>query len=314
MTLFFVSFLTVWLTTLSKVSPLDVKRNKLFQERIEVVMMEAKPGPISVLSNYKEWLVGALFFDFGVSSSFHRSVTELVWEKSKLTFTYFLIVLVCIVIFSCFWGLAKAIYLKKKWNQVFDFFILFFQVTPIYVLSLFLLLIFAGHGFLGWFPLGGVHSDNFDEMSMGSQVLDLLKYAFLPMLAYFLYVIPESVFLMWSSSKQISKQDFIRTAKAKGVRPLKIALNHILRSAVIPLIASFNTICLSLLTASLVVENIFNINGFGSLLFKVILERDYNTLVFINLVIASFLLIIRFVSDFILHQLDPRMNLGWGSK
>lgn len=314
MTLFLVSFLTVWLTSLSKISPLDVKKNKLFSEGVDVVVLEKKTALISVISNYKEWLKGAVVFDFGMSASFHEKVAELVWTRSKLTFTYFLIVLICSVVFSCFWGLIKAVYLKKKWNQIFDFFVLFFQVTPIYVLSLFLLIIFAGHGFLGWFPLGGVHSDNFDEMSTGARILDLLKYAFLPMLAYFLYVIPESVFLMWSSSKQVLKQDFIRTAKAKGIITSKIAFNHILKSAVIPLVANLNTICLSLLTASLVIENVFNINGFGSLLFKVILERDFNTLIFMNLVIASFLLIVRFISELILHQLDPRMDLGWGNK
>lgn len=320
-TLFLVSFVTVWLTSLSKISPLDVKKNKIFSQESSPAesgqTMEASqqsPAKVSFGDNYSQWIQRALRADFGYSESYHKPVRELVIEKSQITFSYFFVSLFVILSFSVFWGLMKAMFFSRRMNRVFDFVILFFQVTPIYVLSLFLIILFAGHNFLNWFPLGGIHSDNYAEMGFSKKVLDLLYYGFLPLMTYSLYVIPETVFLMWSSSKQVLNHDFIRTSKAKGNTQIQTAIVHVLKNALVPIVSNLNAICLTLLTASLIVENAFHLNGLGSLLIKIVIERDFNTLIFVNILIAGFLLLVRFISELIISQLDPRVDLGWGQR
>lgn len=307
------------LTSLSKISPLDIQKNRMFsQPEVEGIKQDVSSLETSfkksIFKNYLQWLRQAMNADFGYSQSYHRPVLHLVLEKSLITFSYFFISLLIILGVSIFLGLMKALFFSQKVNKFFDFFILFFQVTPIYVLSLFLIILFSGHNFLNWFPLGGVHSDNYEEMGILKKIVDLAYYGCLPVLAYSLYIIPETVYLMWASSKQILKLDFIRTSKAKGNTKYRTALVHVMKSALTPLISNLNTILLTLLTASLIVENAFHMNGLGSLLVKIVIERDFNTLVFVNVVIAGFLLGARFISELIITWLDPRIDLGWGPK
>lgn len=320
-TLFLVSFVTVWLTSLSKISPLDVRKNKIFSQEVsqkESELSNLSDSPttpkVSFGENYIQWVKRAIRADFGYSESYHKPVKELVIGKSQITFTYFIVSLVLILCISIFTGLMKAVFFSRRTNRVFDFVVLFFQVTPIYVLSLFLIILFAGHNFLNWFPLGGIHSDNYTEMGFFTKIFDLLYYGFLPLMTYSLYAIPETLFLMWSSSKQVLNYDFIRTSKAKGNTQLRTAVVHVLKNALIPVVSNLNAICLTLLTASLIVENAFHLNGLGSLLVKIVIERDFNTLIFVNILIAGFLLFIRFISELIISELDPRVDLGWGAR
>jgi ABC-type dipeptide/oligopeptide/nickel transport system permease component len=119
---------------------------------------------------------------------------------------------------------------------------------------------------------------------------------------------------MWSSSKQVLNNDFIRTSKAKGNTKIQTAIVHVLKNALVPIVSNLNAICLTLLTVSLIVENAFHLNGLGSLLIKIVIERDFNTLIFVNILIAGFLLLVRFISELIISQLDPRVDLGWGQR
>lgn len=318
--------MTVFLTSLSKISPLDVQKNRIFsqsassREDVHVNSIIQESSRIQDLpqapfrGNYAQWILHALRADFGYSQSYHQPVRELVLEKSQITFTYFFISLIIILGFSIFWGLVKAAFFSRKINRIFDFLVLFFQVTPIYVLSLFLLILFAGHNFLNWFPLGGIHSDNYAQLGFVKKIIDLLYYGFLPLLAYCLYVIPEAVFLMWSSSKQVLSFEFVRTSKAKGNTKYQTVFVHVLKNALIPIFSNLNAICLTLLTASLIVENAFHLNGLGSLLIKIVIERDFNTLIFVNILIAGFLLLVRFISELVISVLDPRIDLGWGTR
>lgn len=308
-TILLVTFVTIALTSLSKITPLDVKKNKLLETTNELVLLESYQRP-GIIENYRVWFSKALFLDFGWSEIYQKKVTELVFQKGKVTFAFLSLSLILAVGFSSLFGLITATYFPQKISKFIRVVLYFFQVTPIYILSLALILLFSSKNFLNLFPLGGIRSEGYSEFSFWEKISDLAYYSFLPLLTYFLYSIPELVFLMRNAARATCKLEFIRTAKAKGLTQFKIIFDHVLKYSIIPVISHINTLCLTLLTAAMIVERVFNINGLGSLTFKVIMERDFNTLVFINLLVAAFLILARFFSELILHYVDHRMEWG----
>lgn len=313
LTILIVSFVSVALTSLSKISPLDVKKNKLFlasADRASQIasQVENEDKQNSIFKNYLVWLDGAKQLDFGESASYDQKVSSLVIDRMGNSLSYFIITFIFVVVFSIILGLLKAVYFSRSLNRATDFILYMVNIMPIYILAIFLLLIFSSNHFLGIFPLGGMHSDKYANLGFWQKVLDNLYYGFLPILCYFLCAVTEFVFLMKNTAKETMKKDFIKTAVAKGLSRRKIIFDHVLRYSLIPIFSHLNTLVLILISSSMIIENVFNINGIGSLSYKVILDRDFNTLIFINVLIAIVVVVVRGISDGLIRFLDHRID------
>ena len=312
LTILSVSFFSVALLSINTVTELDVLKNRNFMTldspmNTSSLSDQNKKG---ILINYIQWLKKAAHFDFGNSVIFNEKVSSLVLKKAFITAPYFLVSVFFILSFSVIITVFKVFSFSKFANHTSNSILFFLNMTPIYILAIFLLMIFSGSNYLNLFPLGGRQSDNFNSLTLTNQYIDRLYFGFLPVFCYVLSHLAEVTFLTQNSTTSILKKEYIKTAIAKGLSKKDIIIHHVLRNSILPLLSYLNTLVLLLISSSLIVENVFNIKGLGYLSFRVIINRDYNTLIFINLLTAFFLIGLRCFSDLCLHFLDRRIDWG----
>ncbi|MBU0544969.1 MAG: ABC transporter permease subunit, partial [Proteobacteria bacterium] len=170
-----------------------------------------------------------------------------------------------------------------------------------------LLLIFFS-SYLDMFPLGGLVSENFEELTVFNKTLDILWHTILPLTAYVAGSFTVMTFLMKNTLMDNLSSDYVRTAIAKGLSFKKAVFRHALRNSLIPIATHFGNNISVILMGSFLIEKVFNINGMGLLGYEAIIERDYPVVLGI-LVISSLLLLIgNILSDICVAIVDPRVK------
>jgi peptide/nickel transport system permease protein len=181
---------------------------------------------------------------------------------------------------------------------------------PVFVAALFLQVLFAItlRGTALELPLFGMTSDHFDELSRREQVWDILRHALLPVacstygsLAYY------SRFIR-ANMQEVIRQDYIRTARAKGVGPMRVLVHHAFRNTLIPLVTMIGLTLPVLLSGSIILEQIFSWPGMGKLFFESIRERDYPTMMGLMLMFSTLTLLGQMLADFLYAIVDPRVS------
>ena len=178
---------------------------------------------------------------------------------------------------------------------------------PSFVAALFLQMFVAVRWDL--LPLFGMQSDNYDQLSASGKVWDLLKHSILPItvstygsLAYYSRFIRANL-------QEVIRQDYIRTAQAKGLGPFAVVVKHAFRNTLIPLVTKLGLTLPALLSGSVIVERIFNWPGMGELYFKTILERDYPVIMGLTLVFSVLTLAGQLLADVLYAIVDPRVRI-----
>jgi len=256
---------------------------------------------------YFWWLRGVVTLDFGSSILDHRQVIEKIAEKMPNTFVLnFLAFLVAALIGVPvgLWSATKSGHLLERGTAV-SFFLLY--SLPAFWVGLMLMRVFAVK--LAWLPLLGMTSDDYLEMSGGGQLLDRLRHLILPVttLAYGQL----AIFARFSKSAlaEVVRQDFITTARAKGVAPAGVLWRHAFRNALIPLITLLGLTIPFLISGSVIVEQIFQWDGVGLLYYSSIQSRDYPTVLALTVATALVTLFASLMSDLLYAVADPRIRL-----
>ncbi len=187
-------------------------------------------------------------------------------------------------------GIIAALRRNKMADRVIIFFTTLFQSVPGFVMATLLLLIFALE--LGWFHVYRADKPNF----------------ILPVISLSLYPIAYITRLTKSSMLDVLADDYVRTARAKGVSPFFVVAKHALRNAVLPIITYLGPMVAYTLTGSLVVETVFTLPGLGSEFVQSILNRDYTMIMGTTIFLASLMVIMTLISDLIYKVVDPRIT------
>jgi peptide/nickel transport system permease protein len=171
-----------------------------------------------------------------------------------------------------------------------------------------LLLQIAFHVRLGWLPLDGMVSDDYESLSQWGKFWDVARHALLPIvcetygsLAYY------SRFIR-SNMQEVVRQDYIRTARAKGVPPLRVLVHHAFRNTLIPLLTMVGLTLPFLLSGAVIIEQIFSWPGMGNLFFESIRERDYPTIMGLVLMFSTLTLLGQLLADILYAVVDPRVS------
>ena len=197
------------------------------------------------------------------------------------------VALVCGTVFG-----SLAALMRNKWpDRVIVFFSTLFTAVPSFVLATLLLLVFCIK--LSWFPVWDPNNPNF----------------LLPVLALASYPMAYTTRLAKSSMLDALSQDYVRTAKAKGVAKWKVIFKHTLRNALIPVITYVGPMTASILTGSLVVESIFTIGGLGSKFVECITNRDYPMIMGTTIFLATLMVTMTLITDIVYKLIDPRITL-----
>ena len=255
-------------------------------------------------------------FDLGQSFFKGQAVTELIWEKLPVSLSLGFWSTLLIYLVSIPLGIQKA----KKHGSLFDqttsLLLAVGYAIPAFIFAILLIVFFAGGSYLQWFPLQGLSSENFDELSFFGKSRDYFSHMALPLLAMVLGGFARLTYLVkFSFMEELSKQ-YVLAARAKGLQDRAVLYRHVLRNAVLVLIAGLPEALLGILfVGNLFIEIIFNLDGLGMLGFEAILQRDY-PVIFGTLFIFTLLgLVLRLISDVLYRVIDPRIHFdSRGSK
>ena len=263
-----------------------------------------------VLVSYFEWLGKVVRLDLGTSTRYTEPVWDIIKDRFPISIFYGVATLILTYGICIPLGIVKAIKHRTVFDNVSSAIVFFGYAIPAYVVAIAALSLFAAH--LEWFPLGGFVSDDFEELSIGEKIFDIVEHAVLPLVAYVAGSFAVMTLLMKNSLMDNLAAEYVRTAIAKGMSFRSAIFKHALRNSLIPIATSFGNNISIILTGAFLIEKIFNIDGFGLLGFESLVERDYPVVMGI-LVLSSLLFLIgNILSDICVAIVDPRVKFGSG--
>lgn len=250
-----------------------------------------------------------LMFDFGESFFRSETVLNLVWEKMPVSITLGLWSTLIAYLVSIPLGIRKAVSDGSSFDTWTSGIIIVAYAIPGFLFAILLLVLFAGGSYWQIFPLRGLTSTNWEELSAWGKVVDYFWHISLPVLASSISGFATLTLLTKNSFLDEIKKQYVLTAKAKGLSQAKVLYGHVFRNAMLIVIAGFPALFLSVfVTGSLIIETIFSLDGLGRMGFEAALERDYpvifGTLYFFGLIG----LIVGILSDLMYVFVDPRID------
>lgn len=268
----------------------------------EIAALSAEMGfdkPIPV--QYFLWFGNVLHGDFGTSVFFGEPVLTVIGRGAETSILLAMMTMVWIVIFGVPIGVLSASYQGRWVDQLTSGGAMLFASVPTFWLGLYLILIFSV--WLGWFPSSG-----FPSLTDDGGVTNL-RYLLLPSLTLAAPNAALIVRLVRASMLDVAREDHVRTARAKGLHPAKVAVRHIFRNALIAVAAAFGFTFAALVSEAVVTETVFSLPGIGRLVVQSILRRDYPVIQGVILVIVVLYTLINLAVDLAYARLDPRVSL-----
>lgn len=261
-----------------------------------------------IQERYFIWLKNIVKLDFGNSFTFEDPVIDVISSRFPVSLqfgivSFILSYLVCIPL-----GVMKAIKANSAFDHISGIVLYAAYSVPVLVLGIFLITFFAGGSYFNWFPIGMLYSDNYDSLTTWGKILDRLHHFILPIICYMLGGFTELTMLMRNSMLDVIKSDYVRTARAKGLSENVVLFKHALRNAFLPIATGIGGFFRVFLAGSLIIENVFQLNGIGQLSYSSILSRDYNVIMGILFLSAVFLMLGRVFSDIVYVLVDPRID------
>ena len=272
------------------------------QEEIELLREDLRlddPVPIQ----YAVWLGNALSGDLGTSITTRQDVFPTLLDRFQNSALLALTSVFLSTIFGMSLGIFAALHRGRIWDRGSSALALLGHSVPAYWLGLVLILVFSVE--LGWLPTGGMTS-----LRGGGGPMDVARHLVLPALTLSLSAMGTVARVTRSSMLEVLRQDYIRTARAKGLAEMRVLMRHALRNASIPVLNVVGLQIGFLLGASVIIEQIFSWPGSGQLVYDAITRRDYPVLQGAVLLTATVFVVINLLVDLASSYLDPRAKFG----
>lgn len=248
-------------------------------------------------------------FDFGESFFRNETVINLIIEKMPVSISLGLWVMLLSYAISIPLGIRKAVSDGSTFDVWTSGVIIVGYAVPGFLFGILLIVLFAGGSFLDWFPLRGIVSDNWDQLSWPMKIVDYFWHMTLPIVTLVLSAFATTTLLTKNSFIDEIRKQYVVTARAKGLTESRVLYGHVFRNAMLIVIAGLPGAFISaFFTGALLIETIFSLDGLGRMGYEAVLKRDY-PIVFGTLYIFSLMgLIITLVSDLIYTWVDPRID------
>jgi microcin C transport system permease protein len=250
-----------------------------------------------------------LRFDFGKSYFRDTSVIQLIKEKMPVSITLGLWMTLVSYLISIPLGIRKAVKDGTSFDIWTSAIVIIGYAIPGFLFAIILIVFFAGGSFFQWFPLRGLASENFAQLSWPAKILDYLWHIALPLTAMALSAFATTTLLTKNSFLDEIKKQYVLTARMKGLSENQVLYGHVFRNAMLIVIAGFPAAFVhAFFAGSLLIETIFSLDGLGLLSYEATLNRDY-PVVFANLYIFALIgLVVSLVSDLLYTWIDPRID------
>ena len=255
-----------------------------------------------IIVQYFRWLAHVARGDLGTSIFFQTPVLQVIRDGAETSILLASITMIWITLIGVPIGVVAAMRHGSWLDQALSGIAMLFASVPTFWVGLYLILFFAA--WLGWFPSSGYPSI-FEQGGPAN-----LRYLVLPSLAL---AAPNAALILRltrASMLDVAREDYVRTARAKGIRPMRVIMRHILRNALLAVVSAFGFTFAALISEAVVTETVFALPGIGQLVVQSILRRDYPVIQGIILMTVVLYLAVNLVVDLCYRLLDPRVELG----
>ena len=250
-----------------------------------------------------------LTFNFGESYFRDRSVLSLIAEKMPVSISLGIWLTLIQYLVSIPLGIRKAVHDGTPFDVWSSTVIIIGYAIPSFIFAIMLIVLFAGGSYANWFPLRGLTSDNFEQLSWLGKIGDYAWHLALPLTALGIGAFATMTMLTKNSFLDEIRKQYVTTARAKGLTEKQVLYGHVFRNAMLIVVSGFPGAFLgAFFTGSLLIETIFSLDGLGYLSYKAALDRDY-PIFFANLYIFTLVgLVIGLISDLTYTWIDPRID------
>lgn len=246
-------------------------------------------------------------FDLGQSFYQRKGVWDLIKEKMPVSislglWTFFISYLIAVPL-----GVAKAVRAGSRFDFVTTLIVLVGYAIPGFVLGVALLVVFGGQ--LQWFPLRGLVSPNWEQLSWGARIVDYLWHIALPVTAMVMGSFAVTAMLTKNAFLEEIRKQYVLTARAKGLDERRVLWKHVFRNALIPIITGFPAAFIgAFFTGSLLIETLFSLDGLGLLSYESVIRRDYPVVMGTLFLFTLIGLVTKLISDLSYVLVDPRVK------
>lgn len=247
--------------------------------------------------------------DFGKSFFRDVPVIDLVLEKMPVSISLGLWTTLLVYLISIPLGIMKAVRDGSRFDMLTSVAIVIGYAIPSFLFAILLIILFAGGSYVQWFPMRGLVSDNFDELSTPGKIADYFWHMALPITAMVISGFAGLAMLTKNSFLEEVNKHYVLTARAKGLGERQVLLRHVFRNAMLIVVAGFPGALLRILfTGALLIEVIFSLDGLGLLGFEAAINRDYPVMFGTLFVFTLIGLIFNLLGDLMYVWVDPRID------
>jgi len=260
-----------------------------------------------LLVQFWKYILNLAHFNLGYSFRHGMPVAQLIGERVPAT----LLLMGASILFAVMAGATLGAIAAYRAGRIADVVIstlaLVFFATPLFWIGLMLVVVFSV--WLDWLPVGGMFTIEAGYTGW-KYILDVARHLVLPAVTLGLFYMAVYTRLMRATMVEVRRQDFVRTAVAKGARPPRVLFAHVLRNALLPLVTMLGVQVSSIIGGAVLVETVFSWPGLGRLAFEALFQRDFNLLLGILLCSSIVVIVVNWVVDFVYTRLDPRIRFA----
>lgn len=281
----------------------------------DIAAPECSTVSVPVWKRFGTMVWNYIQFDFGESYFRSISVIDLILEKMPVSISLGLWTTLIAYLISIPLGMRKAIADGTRFDVWTSAIIIVGYAIPSFLFAVMLRVLFAGGSYFQWFPLRGLHSEEYSTMSLGEGIVNLgwwgdyLWHLVLPVAAMVIGAFATMTLLTKNSFLDEIRKQYVLTARSKGLSENAVLFKHVFRNAMLIIVAGFPAAFVGVfLTGSLLIETIFSLDGLGLLGYNAVIERDY-PVVFGTLFMFSLIgLVLNLISDLVYVWIDPRID------
>ncbi len=257
---------------------------------------------------YFIWVKKVAVLDLGKSfSPDHRPVADKIMERLPITVLLNVLSMALIMVIAIPIGVLSAVHQDSLFDRITSVIVFIGFAVPTFWLALLLMILFGID--LGWLPISGIRSLNYEYMRPLDSLVDLLKHLILPVTLSAFGGLAGLSRYMRSNMLEVIRQDYIMTARAKGLSERVVIYKHALRNALLPVITILGLSIPHLIGGSVIFETIFAIPGMGQLFYMSVMARDYPVVMGILLIGAALTLLGNLIADVSYAVADPRIRV-----
>lgn len=275
------------------------------QERLRAMYDLDKP----LYHQYWIWVKKLAVLDLGQSfSTDHRPVADKILERLPITILLNVLSLILILAIAIPIGVLSAVHQNSLFDKLTSLFVFIGFAMPTFWLALLLMILFGVQ--LGWLPISGIRSLNYEYLPAGAAFLDLIRHLLLPVMLSAFGGLAGLSRYMRANMLEVIRQDYIMTARAKGLSERVVIYKHALRNALLPVITILGLSIPGLIGGSVIFETIFAIPGMGQLFYMSVMARDYPVVMGILFIGAVLTLLGNLIADVSYAVADPRIRVS----